>query len=373
MNRRTIPLGRILGIPVGLDPSWFLVFVLVAWTLAASYFPSEFRGWSTAQYWLVGGVTAVLFFGCVVLHELGHSVVALRFKIPVRSITLYIFGGLAAIGTEPPSAMAEFWVALAGPAVSFALAGIFALAESALGSVSPLYASAKYLAYINGSLGLFNLIPGFPLDGGRVLRAAIWAATGSLRRATRIAANVGRLIANGFILVGVWQILAVNLGNGLWLAFVGWFLNSAASSQLQLQTLQDILSGHQVYEVMNRSYSTVDADATLQELLDENVLLTGRRCFMVRRSGKEVGLLTLHNIKAVPRDQWSTTTADEAMIPSEEVKSVGPGVELWSALAKMDRNGVNQLPVVADERCLGMLGREDIISFLRARRDLGMA
>jgi Zn-dependent protease len=372
MNRRTIPLGRILGIPVGLDASWFLVFILVSWTLAVSYFPGEFSGWPTIQYWLVGGVTAVLFFASVVLHELGHSVVALHFKIPVRSITLYIFGGLAAIGAEPPSAVAEFWVAIAGPLVSLLVAGIFGLVQQVVQSVAPLYAAAKYLAYINGSLALFNLIPGFPLDGGRVLRAAIWGTTGSLRRATLVAANVGRLIANGFILVGVWQIFSSNVGNGLWLAFIGWFLNSAATSQLQQQTLHDLLAGHRVYEVMSRSFAAVEADTSLQTLVDEHILQTGRRCFMVTRNGQELGLLTLHHIKAIPREEWATTTAGQAMTPVGELKWVGPGMELWSALEKMDRDGVNQLPVMADERCLGMLGREDIISFLRARRQLGI-
>jgi Zn-dependent protease/CBS domain-containing protein len=372
VNRHTISLGRILGIPVGLDPSWFLIFVLVTWTLAVSYFPAEFKGWPTTQYWVVGALTAVFFFGSVVLHELGHSIVALHFKIPVRSITLYIFGGLAAIGAEPPSAVAEFWVAIAGPLVSFLLAGVFALAQSATQSAAPLYAGAKYLAYINGSLALFNLIPGFPLDGGRVFRAAIWAATKSLRRATLIAANVGRLVAYGFILVGVWQALSGDLGNGLWLAFIGWFLNGTATSQLQQQTLQDLLAGHKVYEVMSRSYSAIEAGVTLQSLVDEHILGSGRRCFVVTDDGRAVGLLTLHHVKETPRDEWATTTVGDVMTPMPQVKWVGPELGLWSAVEEMDRDGVSQLPVMAEGRCLGMLGRDDIFSFLRARRELGL-
>jgi Zn-dependent protease len=232
MKRHTIPLGRILGIPIGLDPSWFLMFALVTWMLAASYFPSEFKNWPTAEYWIVGAVTAILFFASVVLHELGHSVLALRYKIPVTSITLFIFGGIAQIAAEPPSPVAEFVIALAGPLTSFALAAIFGLLQGVLTNVAPALAAAKYLAYINGTLALFNLIPGFPLDGGRVFRAIVWGATRNLRRATEIAATVGRAIAFLFILVGVWQVLQGNWANGLWIAFIGWSARAAPFSRL---------------------------------------------------------------------------------------------------------------------------------------------
>lgn len=372
MNRNTINLGKILGIPVGLDPSWFLIFILVTWSLAVDYFPGEFKNWPTMQYWIVGGITAILFFLSVVLHELGHSVVALRYKIPVKSITLYIFGGIAAIGAEPPSAMAEFWIAVAGPAVSFLLAAFFGLIQSVSSSSAPLLATAKYLATINGTLGLFNLIPGFPLDGGRVLRAILWGGMKSLRKATLIAATVGRVIAYGFILFGVWELFTGNIGNGLWIAFIGWFLNNAAVAQLQQQTLQGVLAGHRVYEVMNRSFATVQSTITLQELVDEHILGSGRRCFMVVSEGKDIGLLTVHHVKEIPREEWSVTTVAQAMIPIDQVKKVGPALELWPTLEQMDRDGVNQLPVVSEGHCQGMISREDIVSFLRTRRELGI-
>src|SRR5512136_2482574 len=207
MNRSAIPLGRIWGIPLGLDYSWFLIFALLTWSLATSYYPAEFGNWPVAQYWIVGAVTALLMFVSVLLHELGHSVVAMRYKIVVRRITLFIFGGVAEIGSEPPSATAEFWIALAGPAVSFALAILFTLLQPIARVAQPMLALVKYLAYINGTLALFNLIPGFPLDGGRVFRAIVWGVTNNLRRATLIAANVGRIVAFFFIIVGVWYIL----------------------------------------------------------------------------------------------------------------------------------------------------------------------
>jgi Zn-dependent protease len=207
MNRHTIPLGRILGIPIGLDYSWFLIFVLITWTMAVGYYPAEFKNWPAAQYWFMGAMTAIMLFVSVLLHELGHSVVAMHYKIPMRSITLYIFGGISLIGTEPPSATAGFWIAIAGPFVSFALAALFSLMQPFFGGVAPLLALTKYLAYINVALGVFNLVPGFPLDGGGVLRAIVWGVTHNMRRATLIAANVGRFIAYLFIFFGVWQIL----------------------------------------------------------------------------------------------------------------------------------------------------------------------
>jgi Zn-dependent protease len=371
MMRQTIPLGRVLGIPIGLDYSWFLIFALLTWTLAVGYYPAEFRFWPVAQYWVVGALTAVMLFVSVLLHELGHSVVAMRYKIPVRSITLFIFGGVAQIGAEPPSASAEFWIALAGPAVSFGLAVFFSLLQPLSGAFAPLLALVTYLAYINGTLALFNLIPGFPLDGGRVFRAIVWGVTHNLRRATLVAANVGRAVAFLFIIGGVWQILSGDLGNGLWIAFIGWFLENAASAQVHEQSAQDLLAGGKVAEVMSRSYADIPADATLQHLVDEHILGAGRRCFMVTRDGEPIGLLTVHNIKEVPQAEWPVTTAAQAMIPMAQVKRVQPDAELWTALEEMDRDGVNQLPVMVEGCCYGMLSREDVISYMRTRRALG--
>ncbi len=365
MNRNSIPLGRVLGIPIGLDYSWFLIFALLTWSLAASYFPAEFKNWPLAQYWIVGALTAIMLFVSVLLHELGHSVVALRYRIPVRSITLFIFGGLAQIGTEPPNALAEFWIALAGPLVSFGLAALFGMLEPLARGWSPLLALVKYLAYINGTLGLFNLIPGFPLDGGRVFRAIVWWTTHSLRRATLIAASVGRFIAYLFILAGVWQMFAGNFGNGLWIAFIGWFLETAAAAQVQQQNIHDLLAGHRVSEAMRREYAAVPPGATLEQLVDQQILAGGRRSLLVEQDGKVVGLLTLHHIKAIPRADWATTTAAQVMIPLQDVRQTRPDAQLTEALQEMDRDGVNQLPVLEAGQVRGILGRDDVISMLR--------
>ena len=233
MTRHNIPLGKILGIPIGLDYSWFVIFALLTWMLATNYYPAEFKDWPLLLYWLMGAVTAVTLFLSVLLHELGHSVVALRYKIPVRSITLFLFGGVAQIGAEPSNAIAEFLIASAGPLVSLILAVLFYAVQPLVGGIEPLLGLAKYLAYINLALVLFNLIPGYPLDGGRVFRAIMWAITGNMRRATLIAANGGRFFAFLFIFIGVWLMVSGNFGGGVWIAFIGWFLDTAASAQVQ--------------------------------------------------------------------------------------------------------------------------------------------
>ena len=371
MTRHNIPLGRILGIPIGLDYSWFVIFGLLTWMLAGSYYPAEFKNWPPLMYWLVGAATTLMLFVSVLLHELGHSVVALKYKIPVRSITLFLFGGVAQIGAEPPSAIAEFLIAIAGPLVSLTLAAVFYAVEPLVAGMEPLLGLVKYLAYINLALVLFNLIPGYPLDGGRVFRAIVWAITKNMRRATLIAANVGRFFAMVFIFVGVWQMFSGNFGGGLWIAVIGWFLDNAASAQVHQVMFQGLLVGHRVSQAMNTQCASVLGSLTLQDLVDKHILTSGQRCFLVNRSDDTVGLMTLHRIKEVPRSEWVTTSAAQVMLPWEELKRVDPDAELWAALQEMDRDGVNQMPVTRDHKVIGMLSREDVITFLRTLQELG--
>jgi Zn-dependent protease/CBS domain-containing protein len=371
MTKHSIPLGKILGIQIGLDYSWFVIFALITWMLADSYYPDEFKDWSPLLYWLTGAATAIMLFVSVLLHELGHSVVAQRYKIPVRSITLFLFGGVAQIGAEPPSAVAEFFIAIGGPLVSLALAALFYAVQPLLTGMEPLLGLAKYLAYINTALVAFNLIPGYPLDGGRVFRAIVWAITGDMGRSTLIAANVGRFFAFMLIFLGVLQMFSGNLGGGLWIAFIGWFLDNAASVQIQQVTLRGVLTGHRVSEAMNTHCAIIPEDLTLQQLIDEQILGRGQRSFLVNRGNQTVGLITLHRIKEVPRAEWATTSVAQAMLRFEQLKCIDPDTELWSALQKMDRNGVNQMPVIRDRHVIGMLSREDAITFLRTLQEFG--
>lgn len=364
-SKSSIPLGRILNIPISLDYSWFLIFALLTWSLASSYFPAEFTNWPVAQYWLISAITAGMLFVSVLLHELGHSVVALRYKVPVKSITLFIFGGVAQIASEPPTAAAEFWIAIAGPVVSFLLAGFFRALQSMTAGFSPLSAIAQYLTLLNGSLALFNLIPGFPLDGGRVLRAFLWGTSHNFQKATRISATVGRIIAFGFILFGVFQIFTGNLGSGLWIAFIGWFLDSAASSQLQQQNLQEKLVGFTASQAMSRDYVILTPDTTLQQLVAQPYLIQGRKYFIVEDQGRLAGFLTAVQLKQAPRETWATTRIDQIMIPLDQVHIVHPETDLWDAIKEMDLDGVNQLPVMSDGSFLGLLSRENIVRFLQ--------
>ena len=371
---RSIPLGRILGIPIGLDYSWFLIFALITWSLAGSYFPEQYPGWSTGLYWAIGLATSLLFFASVLLHELGHSVIALRNGIPVRSITLFIFGGVAQIGREPGSPGVEFRVAIAGPVVSFALAGLFGALGLLGAGLAPLAALATYLSYINGSLALFNLIPGFPLDGGRVFRAIVWRVTHSFQRATEIAGGAGHLFAWIFIFWGVWQMFSGNFVGGLWIAFIGWFLQNAATASVQQMTLTRLLAGHTVGEIMTHECTTLAPEVTLEQLVHDHILTTGRRCFPVARAGRVEGLLTVHHLKGIPRERWATTTAEQAMTPLAQLRIAHPSDGLWKAMEEMTADGVNQLPVIdaANGDLVGVLARANVLTFVRTLAEVGV-
>ncbi|MBC7076736.1 MAG: site-2 protease family protein [Synergistales bacterium] len=277
-----VRLGRILGIPVGLHTSWFLVFGLVTWSLAAGYFPVEYPALPVVAYWMLGAVTSLLFFASVLIHELGHSVVALRNQIPVHRITLFIFGGVAQISREPSDASTEFRVAIAGPLSSLGLAAGFAGLWRLDRAIPYLAAPSVWLMRINLLLAFFNLIPGFPLDGGRILRAVIWHFTGNFYRATQVAVFTGQLTAFGFIGLGVFTMLTGNWINGLWLAFIGWFLQNAAAASYAQTNVQQSLRDVTVAQAMTRDCPLVPTHISLQQLVEEHVLAGGRRCFFDR-------------------------------------------------------------------------------------------
>ncbi len=363
LSRHTIPLGRILGIAVDLDYSWFLIFALLTWILAVNYYPAQLKSGRPMEFWLLGASTALLLFVSVLLHEFGHSLVARRFGISVPRITLFIFGGVSQLATEPTSAGAEFWMALAGPGVSFSLALLFRLLQRLLTSL-PLLALAKYLVLINIMLGLFNLIPGFPLDGGRIFRAILWRAYGNFRRATLIASSTGRFFGFLFIALGVWMALSGNVLNGIWIAFIGWFLESAAVAQVQQQLVQGLLVGHKVSEAMSRDVVSISPTETIESLVHDHVLGAGRTSFVVSGDSGFAGLLTLDAMRHFPREVWPSTTAQQAMIPAGRVPATSPSAELSSALEGIGRNGFDQLPVLEQGRIVGMLSRNDVVHYL---------
>ena len=365
MKRNQIYIGKIKGISVGLDYSWFLVFIMVTWILAGSYFPSQFKGWSSFEYWFAGAVTSVLFFLSVLLHEISHSIVAEKYNIKVNQITLFIFGGIAEIKEEPKSSAQEFWISIAGPLMSLTIAVVSYLISRISPENSQLYAIFNYLFEINLILTLFNLVPGFPLDGGRVFRAIVWSVTKDFQRATTIAAMVGRFFGFIFILIGFFLMMKGAVIDGIWIAFIGWFLESAALAQLQKQVLYKLLSGKTVEDAMSKAFALLPANTTIQEFIDNEILLRNRRFFIVEEGGTHIGFVTIHAIKSVPKHQWETTTVKEIMTPMNEVKKTTPSEPLLDALKQMDKDGVNQLPVFDEnDRIIGIISRENILSLL---------
>ncbi len=370
--RGSLTVGQVYGIPIRVHSTWFLIFALIAWSLAGGYFPLEYPGWEPATYWVVGVITAVLFFVSVLIHELAHSVVAIREGITVRSITLFIFGGVAQIEREPPSAGAEFRIAIAGPLTSLVLAVVFILLGSGLAVNSTLAAPAMYLGRINLLLALFNLIPGFPLDGGRVLRAILWGLGDNFRQATRWASRVGGVVAFLFIAYGIALMFFGNFFNGLWTAFIGWFLNNAAQSSYQQVVLRDLLSGVKVRDVMSQQCSAIPGDLRLDRLVHDHILGSGNRCLFVADEGALQGLVTLHNVKAVPRERWSEATASQIMTPVGELLSARPDEDVFTLLQRMDEADVNQAPVMGNGRMVGMITREHLLRYIRTLSELGI-
>jgi len=368
-----IKLGRILGIPIGLHWSWFLIFGLLTWSLAGGYFPEEYPSLTGPMAWALAVATSVLFFASVVLHELGHSVLALRNGIPVRQITLFVFGGVAQIERDPATPGAEFRIAIAGPLVSLALAigfGALWLVDRALPELA---APSVWLARINLTLAVFNLIPGYPLDGGRVLRALVWGVTGNPRRAIQVATASGQLVAFGFMAMGIWIALGGNVLSGAWLAFIGWFLQNAAAASLAQSNLQHMLRGVRVGQVMAPSFPLVPGDTSLDQLVADFVVRGGGRGFIILDGDRVRGMLTLTDISAVPRAAWPNTAAEAVMVPWDRLKVTSPEAELLAALQVMDDANIHQLPVVTRERRLvGMISREEVLRYLRARAEVGL-
>lgn len=367
-----IRLGRILGVPVGLHWTWFIIFALVTWSLARGYFPNEYPQLPLTSVWLLGAITSLLFFVSVLLHELGHSVVAIRNKIPVRDITLFIFGGVAQIEREPKTPGVEFRVAIAGPLTSLLLAGIFGGLWWFDRMIPYLAAPTIWLMRINLILALFNLIPGFPLDGGRVLRAVVWKLSGDFYRATRVATATGQLVAFAFVGVGLLTMLGGNFFNGLWLAAIGWFLQNATAASYAQANVQQMLHDVTVEQVMTRECQLVPTQTTVAQLVEERILTGGGRCFFVTDEDRLRGVLTLADIAKVPKTAWPETTAGQLMVPWERTSQVRPGTMLLTALQMMDDANVNQLPVVERDQIVGVLSRERILHYIRTRAELGV-
>jgi Zn-dependent protease/predicted transcriptional regulator len=373
--RAQIKLGRIFGIEIGLHYSWFIIALLITFSLAG-HFRVHNPEWGESLSWTLAVITALLFFASIVVHELSHAVVAKSRGLPVRSITLFALGGVAQIEKEATDAKTEFWMGIVGPITSF-LIGVACLGLAlATGWKPPEFPSAPlpamlmWLGYINIMLAVFNMIPGFPLDGGRVLRAIVWWINGDANRATKIAALVGQFVAFGFIVLGIWRFFGGAGIGGLWIAFIGWFLLSASRESQAQVAITERLSGVRVADVMSREYPTVDGHSNLQTFVEEHLVRTGRRCFVVTVNGRAEGIITPNEVSEVKRNRWPYTTVDEVMRPLDQVRTVTLNTPVTEALEVMAREDLNQLPVVGDSGLAGFVSRAHVLQLLQTRAEL---
>lgn len=366
-------IGTLLGIEIRIDYSWLIIFGLVSWILAGSYFPQRYPDWPRSIHWIVGLATSILFFLSVLGHELTHSLVARAQGETVRSITLFLFGGVAQINQEPDRPSKEFLMAFAGPLSSLAIAGIFAVVWWATRQISqPVAASARYLSIFNIVVGAFNLLPGFPLDGGRVLRAVIWKITGDLKKATRVASRMGEGVAFILIIWGIVQIFGGMLLNGLWFIFIGWFLHTAASSGYHQVVMREMLHGVRAEDLMTRDFETVPGALTVRELVDNYILRKREHAFLVTDNGSPQGIICTDNIESVPREKWESTRVEEIMTPREQMETVVPEEDGNKVLSQLAASDLHQLPVMVGGRIVGILCHSDIIRFLHLRAELGI-
>ncbi|HEY7616334.1 MAG TPA: site-2 protease family protein [Terriglobales bacterium] len=374
--RAQIKLGRLGGISIGLHYSWFIIALLIMFSLA-DHFHRVTPGWSTTVVWSAAVITAVLFFATLLLHELAHSIVAKSRGLRVRDITLFALGGVSQIESEAADARSEFWIAIAGPLTSVALGLAFLLSSRAAGwlpgtePTTPVVAVLLWLGYINLALAGFNMIPGYPLDGGRVLRAVTWWITGNAERSTRVAAQVGQAVAFIFIMLGLYRFfVGANFG-GLWLAFIGWFLLDASRSSYAQTELMAGLRDRRVSDLMDRDCATVESSLSLEDFVHEYLLRTGRRCFIVVQNGQLAGLITPKEVKTVDREGWAQTSVQSVMRPVAQLRMVTPETPAVEALELMSREDINQLPVVSDGHLEGVFSRGDVLRFLQTRIELG--
>ncbi len=382
-------LGRILGIEITIDASWFFIFLLVTLNLSLGIFPALHPEWGPLLNWGIGIAASLLFFGSVLAHELAHSVVAKSRGLPVNRITLFLFGGVSDIQEEPRSPQTEFLMAVVGPLTSIVLGVIFLLLGGvlargegftslnlgeSLSRLGPASTLLLWLGPINLLLGVFNLIPGYPLDGGRLLRSILWAASGDLKKATRWASWAGQLFGWVFIAIGVAMALGIEvpffgagLIGGLWLVFIGWFLSSLASQGYQEVVVESALAKVSVAEIMRRRFPVVGPKISVEELVSDHIIGSEERAFPVMSGEELLGLVTLADVRKIPRSQWEHGRVEQIMTPARNLITVKPGDEATTAMKILAGKDINQLPVIEEGKLIGLLSRRDIILWLQVR------
>lgn len=372
MFTKRLKLFNLLGFPIYVDLSWFIVVVLITWSLATGTFPYFVEGQSPTVYWWMGLAGAIGLFISILAHELGHSVVARQFDLPMRGITLFIFGGVAEMTKEPPSAKAEFFVAIAGPIVSVFIAAACFVTGFVTGNAlpPPVLGVIWYLGWINGVLVAFNLIPAFPLDGGRVLRSILWHVKGSLRWSTRVTSAIGSAFGLFLILLGALSFISGNIIGGMWQFLIGTFLRNAAQMSYQQVLIRQALEGEPIARFMNANVVTVPPSATVHEFVDDYIYRHHHKMYPVTDNGHLLGCVTMRDVHEVPRDEWDRTTVAEILHPCDNGNAISPHTDAMQALSNMNRTKASRLMVVRDGRLEGMLSLKDLLNFISLKVEL---
>lgn len=390
---RGFRIGKIFGINIHIDWSWLLIFGLVSWGLASS-FGQLHADWTMSMQWGMALTAALLFFMSVLAHELAHSLVARARGVPVRNITLFMFGGVSNIQREPTSPVDELLITIVGPLTSFFLGAIFLILgmwSMALSNMTAMNATALlspqlgpagtiliWLGSINILLGLFNLIPGFPLDGGRIVRSILWGITNDINKATRWASRMGQAVAWMFILVGMSMLFGIQIPllgggfiNGIWLIFIGWFLQNAAMQSYHKVVIQDILEDVPVKRIMNTDVAAISANTTIEDLVNHYIMQTDHRVFIAFDGEKMVGLVTIDDVRKLEPESRKRIMVRDVMTPSQKMLVVAPEEEAAEAFQRLQTKDIRQLPVVHGNKIVGMLRRKDIIRWLQLQSQFG--
>ncbi|MGE0790914.1 MAG: site-2 protease family protein [Sandaracinaceae bacterium] len=378
-------LGHLFGIEIVADWSLLIVFALISVDLGTAVLPARHPEWSAPLTWATSMGATVLFFASILTHELAHALVARKYQVTVRRITLFMFGGVAQLDAEPPSPRAELTIAIAGPLTSIALGvigtglgllaigpsvsqlGDVAAAERALSSLGPLPTLLLWLGPVNLTLGFFNLVPGFPMDGGRVLRAAVWWLTGDLGRATRVAANVGRVLAMILFTYGVWLALGGDVASGIWLALIGWFVFRSATVSLRDRQLRDALADVPITALLRRRFDEIPPELTVSELVEARLLSTSQPVFPVARAGELLGVVGAREVFAVPPGDWPSTAVAEIMRPAAALTRLPADATAERALDALNQTREELLPVVDGGMLIGWIGPEEIMKWIELR------
>ncbi len=374
-------LGKLFGVEIRIDWSLLIIFGLILFDLGAGVFPHWHPGWSPVLTWTTALAASVLFFASVLAHELAHAVVARAQDIPVNRITLFLFGGMAHMEREPPSAASEFWMAIVGPVTSIAIgvaatlagvwfAGVGAApasmdqAEAFFRSLGPVETLLLWLGPINIVLGVFNLLPGFPLDGGRVFRSIVWGATGDLTKATRWASGVGQIMAWAVMGVGVINLFGGSIGQGIWLLLIGWFLNNAARASFEQLLVRQALHEVTVEQLMQRDLVRVSPDLDVERWVHDYLMTGDQQTFPVESGGQLLGLVGFDSVRNVPHSEWSRTSVRDVMTPLADLATLPPGADAENAFGALERLETDQLPVVERGHLLGLLRRSDLLKWI---------